>query len=163
MEDYEKFYEKAIRFLSFRPRSEKEVTDSLKKKSRGSRSGSARNNPSPKIIESVINKLKEQKFLDDKEFSKWWIEQRSRFKPRSKRLMKLELSQKGIHPDIIDRLFSDLGIVGDDLDQAKKLVAIKIKRYRSLSREEIYQKLGRVLAQKGFSWDIIKKSIDEIL
>ena len=54
MGDFEKFYNIALRFLAYRPRSEKEVRDYLTRKKNES-----------SIIERVIVKLREQKFVDD--------------------------------------------------------------------------------------------------
>jgi len=150
MED--KFYNKALEFLSYRPRSEKEVRDKLKTKQ-----------VELHIVEKIITKLKEKKFLNDEEFARGWIESRNRFKPRSLRLIKIELKQKGIGEDIFNKLISDSGFAINDLNSAKKLVQKKIERFKSLPKQEIYQKLGRFLASKGFNWDTIKKAIDGIL
>jgi regulatory protein len=118
----------------------------------------------------VIDKLKEQKFINDEEFAKWWIESRTTFKPRSLRLIKIELRQKGIDDETINNLQLT---VNNDLEQAKELVEKRITRFRNkskmpggafgMTREEIYQKLGRYLASKGFDWDTIKQSIDELI
>ena len=166
MEDFEKsfdkaqdkFYNSALRFLSYRPRSEKELRDKLKSKKASS-----------EIVEKVIAKLKEQKFINDEEFARWWIESRLRFRPRSINLIKRELLQKGVDRDLIDAQISNLihstssGQISNELENAKKLINKKIMRYKSLSRQEIYQKLGSYLARRGFDWDTIKQSIDESL
>jgi len=153
MNNFEKFYNKALEFLSYRTRSEKEVRDKLKLKQ-----------AEPEVIEKVISKLKEKRFINDEEFARQWIENRERFRPRSLRLIKLELRQKGIEDEIIERIISnDEFLISNDLEQAKKLVEKRIGKVRDLPRQEIYQKLGRFLASKGFNWDTIKKAIDEIL
>lgn len=157
MDEFEKFYNKALRFLSFRPRSEKEVRDNLSRKFRKAKSELSEINL---IIDKVINKLKGQKFLNDEEFAKWWIEQRQTYKPRALWLVKSELKQKGIDLDKIQN--SEINIQ-EDLIQAKKLVEKKIKKFKNLPKQEIYNKLGRILAQKGFNWEVIKKSIDDSL
>ena len=152
MDDFEKFYNLALRFLSYRPRSEKEVKDKLKVQS----SKFKVENPTA-IIEKVIQKLKEYKFIDDVEFAKKWIESRLRFKPRSLRLIKMELKQKGIDPEIINNLQLT---INSDLESAKKLVEKRIERLKGLDKQKVYEKLGRFLASKGFNWDTIKKAID---
>ena len=158
MDYFEKFYNKALKFLSYRPRSEKEVRNKLKIKSE-----KLKIEDSTAIIDRVIQKLKEYKFLDDVEFAKKWIESRLRFRPRSLRLIKIELKRKGIDPETIDKMINDEGLMINDLENAKKLIQKKLERFKSSSKEEIYQKLGRFLASKGFDWDTIKKSIDEVL
>jgi len=158
MEDFEKFYNLALRFLSYRPRSEKEVRDRLKIKNQKSNLKDL-----DLIIDKVIEKLKEKKFINDEEFAKGWIESRLRFKPRSLRLIKLELKNKGIDSETIEKMINDERLMINDLENAKKLVQKKLERFENLPKQEIYQKLGRHLASKGFNWDTIKKSIDEIL
>lgn len=158
MDEFEKVYNSALRFLSYRIRSEKEIRDRLQLKTQGSKVKTTTQNS--KVIDEVIEKLKKQKFINDEEFARLWIENRLRFKPRSLRLIKLELKQKGIDPETINNLQLT---IDSDLEQAKKLVGKRISRIRGLSRQEIYQKLGRFLASKGFNWDTIRKSIDEVL
>ncbi|MDP2585707.1 MAG: RecX family transcriptional regulator [Candidatus Levybacteria bacterium] len=149
MGDFERFYNKALEFLSYRPRSEKEVREKLKTKK-----------VEPSTIDRIIAKLIDKKFIDDEEFAKGWIDSRLRFKPRSARLIKLELKQKGISPETVDNL--ELTIE-DDLESARKLVEKRLGRVKNLPKQKIYEKTGRYLASKGFNWDIIKKSIDEAL
>ena len=158
MED--RFYNFALRFLSYRPRSEKEVRDRLKLKSQNSKVKITTQNS--KVIDKVIQKLKEKKFINDEEFAKGWVESRLRFKPRSARLIKIELKQKGISPEIIDKMINNEGLMINDSENAKKLIEKRILRYKGLSRQKIYEKLGRYLASKGFNWDTIKKAIDPV-
>lgn len=159
MDEFELFYNSALKFLSYRPRSEKEVRDNLVKKSFGRGSG-----PSEATIELIIKKLREQKFLNDREFAKWWVEQRTLVKPMGKRLIKLELNRKGIDKELIDEVFDGIeDIVHNELEMVRKLVQRKISKYRGLDRQKIYQKLGGFLSRRGFDYDTIKKTIDEVL
>ncbi len=72
-----KLLNKAINFISFRPRSEWEIRRKF-------------NN------EDLITKLKELRLINDEEFTKWFIEQRQTFRPKGKRLLEAELRKKGI-------------------------------------------------------------------
>ena len=151
-EDFDINLNKALRFLSFRPRSEKEVQDFFRKKQ-----------VSKETSEKVIDRLKEHKFLDDVEFAKWWVEQRTLIKPRAWRVIKIELRQKGISKEIMELLNTNSqSEEKDDLNAAIKLVGKRILRYKSLPRQEIYKKLGRFLLSKGFNYETIKRSIDEV-
>jgi regulatory protein len=149
--DLEKFYNKALRFLSFRPRSEKEVRENLKKKK-----------ASESIVELVIRKLKEQKFLDDKEFTNWWIEQRTLIKLKPKRVIKMELKQKGIDDELIDELLEKVSLHVPDLEKAKRIVEKKIQKYKSSEPFKTKEKLGRYLASKGFDYDTIKEALKDL-
>ena len=153
MDDFEKYYISAVHFLSFRNRSEKEVRDNLKTKK----------TPSD-ILEKVVETLKKQNFINDKKFVEWWIDQRNTFKPRSNRLLEMELKQKGVSQDIIESgIMNQEPGIESDLALAKKLVEKKIGRYKGFAKRELYEKLGPFLARKGFGWETIKKSIDEVL
>lgn len=143
---------RALRFLSFRPRSEKEINDYLKKKQVNSITS-----------QKVISRLKENKFLNDEEFARWWAEQRTLIKPRAWRIIKIELKQKGISKEIIEELEQNAeSKLQNDLEMAIKLAQKRLPRYKNLSKQEIYQKLGAFLASKGFDWEIVKISIDEV-
>lgn len=144
-----KFYDRALKFLSYRPRSEKEMRDYLEKKGGDT-----------KVVEEITGKFKKQNLVDDRAFATWWIEQRSRFRPKGKYLLWLELLKKGIKKEIIeDSLFSEK----EELDLAKKAARKKVKSYKNLEPLEFRQKMTAFLARRGFNWEVIKKVLEEIL
>lgn len=152
MDGFEKFYNKALKFLSYRPRSEHEVVKNLLKKK------------APEdLIKKIIPKLKEYKFLDDEEFTKWWIGQRTKFKPRALRLIKMELKQKGILDELIEQAIESLKLTtSSDLESAKKLIEKKKEKWKNLPREKKIPKIARFLASKGFSYDTIREVLRDI-
>jgi len=163
VDEFEKYLTKAMRFLKFRPRSEKEIRDYLLRPPRKRRSTHLQT-ISPELLERVINALKEQKFIDDEAFARWWVEQRTKFRPKGMRLIALELKQKGVARDVIDTVLENQEPGSKNQDAlAQQLVAKKIVTYHDLPRREVYQKLGAFLARRGFDWETIKKAIDEIL
>ncbi|MBL7159825.1 RecX family transcriptional regulator [Candidatus Microgenomates bacterium] len=95
-EEFFKIYEKVLRFLSFRPRSKKEVKDYFYKKDVGD-----------ETQKMIIKKLEKLKFLDDEQFTLWWVEQRTTFRPSGKRLLRYELRKKGISEEIIENILTD--------------------------------------------------------
>lgn len=150
-EHFGKYYNLAAGYLARRPRSTKELRDYLVKKK-----------VDPLLIDEIITRLISQKFLDDLAFARWWREQRARFKGKSDRLIRMELRQKGIMEDVVEEVFHEITDEPmDDLTKAKTLVLKRLKRVEGLTPKEQYEKLGRYLLGKGFSWDIIQKAIDE--
>lgn len=157
---FDKYYNLALRYLSFRPRSEKEIRDYLAKKSTYGRSAVG-GKKMDILIDKIIEKLKEQRFLNDEEFARMWVESRIRSKPRAWRLIKIELKQKGISDEIIESATQSSEVSSQsDEEMAKAIVEKKINKYKNLPKQEAYQKLGRILAGKGFDWDTIKKVVD---
>ncbi|MBI4080906.1 MAG: regulatory protein RecX [Candidatus Levybacteria bacterium] len=157
MDPYDEAYVKAIKFLSFRPRSEKEVRDNLLKKKKYD----------SVVIERVIATLQRQNFLNDHEFAKWWVNSRKQFKMRAERIIRLELRQKGVAKEIIDESLQikedDEHPVQDDATLAEKLVKKQLPRYKGIPKNEVYKKLGGFLARRGFDWETIKRSIDHCM
>ena len=159
MDSFQKFYDRVLRFLSFRPRSEKEIRDYLKRP-RKRRSRSKQEPIDEATIEKIVSKLKDQGFINDGEFAKWWVEQRQGSKPRGARVIRMELKQKGIPDDLIT---NNQLLITNQSELAKKALEKKIKLYRHFPRERIYQKLSQFLLRRGFEWETVKEAIDEAL
>lgn len=155
MDKFQKFYDRTLRFLSFRPRSEKEIVSFLKKPH-----GRKKERLDDQTIAKIIKKLKEQNFINDEEFAKWWIEQRQGSKPRGKRIIIMELKQKGIAEFIIQN--SEFIIQKQD-ELAKKALERIAGRYQKLPRHEAYRKMSEFLLRRGFDWEAIKSGVDEVL
>jgi len=153
VDEFEKYFNSSLRYLSFRPRSKKELKDNLIKKK-----------VPQEIISQIIERLKEHKFLDDKEFAKWWIEQRTKYKPRSDRLIIIELKQKGISEELVKEILSQHSEEAiPEVERAKKLIERKVQRLKGLSKFELTQKLGPMLLRRGFNYDVIKQAIDGVI
>lgn len=148
---FERYYNLSLRYLSYRPRSEKEILDYLKRK--------ASNSPSltEEIISKILEKLKEYKFIDDKAFAKFWVEQRTRFKRKPIRVIEYELKQKGIEENLIEEILSSFDKKDLDLENAKKLAEKKLDFYRNLDPQKRREKVMGYLLRKGFNYDIVKQ------
>lgn len=136
--------EKVYRFLALRPRSQKEFSAYLNKRKF-----------SPKLSQEIFKIVREQGLIDDKQFARWWVEQRTSFKPKGKKALKAELKNKGIEEKIIEEVLKEV----DELALAKKAIQKKIKVWRNLSPLDFCQKITTFLAYRGFSWAVIKKII----
>ena len=142
--EFQKTWDNLLRFVSVRPRSEKEIRDYFKRK---------------KVHESLhkklFNRLKRLELVDDMAFSKWWIEQRTTFKPRGKRVIGYELRGKGVKKEVVEEALSQVTI--DEEKVARSLLSKKEYRWKSLPSREARLKKSQFLARKGFSWEIIEK------
>lgn len=150
--EYLKFYDHALKFLSYRPRSEKELRDWFRRKEVGE-----------ETQKMITDKLKHLGFLNDEEFAKWWIEQRTSFRPSGARLLKMELKQKGISDEIMAKWLDGYMAQGNEKELIKKVVEKKLKSLKHLKEPELKQKLFQALARRGFSWEIIKEVLGEVL
>ena len=142
-----KAQDQIYRFLSYRPRSEKEIHDYLGKKKL-----------KDEEKEKIIKKLKEEKLIDDLEFARWFLEQRQTFRPKGSYALRQELRQKGIGEKIIDQVLPNKE---EELSLAKKALVKAEKKYASFLGREKKEKLIAYLRRRGFSWEVVKKAVDE--
>lgn len=149
--EFVKVYDRVLKFFSYRPRSEKELEDWFRRKQVGEET--------QKLIKQKLSQLG---YLNDEEFAKWWIEQRTTFRPAGARLLAMELRQKGVPQDLIARLLNCYIAKDSERELAKKVVEKKLKTFKNLPPLELKQKLAASLARRGFSWETIKEVISEI-
>jgi regulatory protein len=134
----------AYRFLSYRPRSEAEMKDKLRRR------GYEDSN-----IEIIINKLKEQNLLDDTAFARFWKENRDTFRPRSKRLTGLELKKKGVADEIIKEVTDD----SNDMQSAYQAALRKSQHLANQDYEVFRRRLGDYLQRRGFGYTVINQTV----
>lgn len=140
--------DKTIRFISLRPRSEKEILEYWH-----------RRGLTPNEVKPLVGRLKELNLVDDEAFASWWIEQRATFRPKGRRALRAELLAKGISQEIIDRL---LNTQVEEKELAFAAAGKKIKSYEKLSLLERKKKVFAFLGRRGFSWETIKEVVDEL-
>ncbi len=148
--EFQKTLDKLLKFATLRPRSEKEIIDWFKMKK-----------VHESLYEELFNRLKRLELVDDEKFAKWWIEQRSNFRPKAKRILNQELRIKGIKQEIINEVLEDAEI--DEEKTARELLQKKAYKWKSLPPREAWQKMSQYLVGKGFEWEIIKKTVDKML
>lgn len=141
MTETQKLQNFALKYLSIRARSKKEVQVYLEKKSQDMQA-----------ISQVIIKLENIKLIDDTAFATWYIQSRSRSRPSSAWLLARELKEKGIDKQMVE----DIEKEPEDL-QAEKALAKKLPRLSSLPWQEFRSKAGRFLASRGFNMSTIEK------
>ena len=137
------WWERIINFLSFRPRSKKEITDYFKKKEVG--------DETQKIL---MSKLIERKYINDSEFVDWFVRQRLNFKPKGQKLLKLELLQKGIEKSTIDEYFANVPIV-NETETAFEIIQKKLRNWKNLDEFTRKQKITGLLSRRGYNWESI--------
>lgn len=142
-----KIIDKVYNFLSFRPRSAKEIEQYLKRKKFGEEE--------KKI---VLKKLEKSGFINDVEFAKFFVESRVKFRPKGTRLITAELRQKGVDREIIEKVLAQIGI--SEVELAQKSISKKLDNFLKLPQLKARNKIAQFLARRGFSWETIKIIID---
>ncbi|MCK9186730.1 RecX family transcriptional regulator [Candidatus Gracilibacteria bacterium] len=109
------------------------------------------------IINEVINRLLELKYLDDTEFVKDYVLSRIQFKPRGISLIKQELRVKGIHKNIIEGGFENIDY--DESKACEDLIQKKMKLWTKHPAQKRKEKAFQFLASRGFSKEAIYTSL----
>jgi regulatory protein len=136
----------AIRYLSYRPRSEFEVRERLQRHGFND------------SIELVIARLKERGLVNDMDFARFWKENRDSFSPRSQWLTKLELRQKRVADDIIDQVVDTI----DNDDSAYRAALSKARRLSRSDYQSFRRRLGEYLKRRGFGYGVINHTIERL-
>lgn len=147
LNQYHKCFNAALHFLSFRPRSESEVKERLKR----------RGFPESDI-ESVTNKLRQEGLVDDVAFAGFFRENREHFSPRSQRMMAVELARKGVPAGIIDAAVTGI----DDSESAYRAASGKAERLPHTDYQGFRRRLGGYLKRRGFSYEVINTTIERL-
>ncbi len=134
-------YQKMLRFLSYRPRSQAEVLRKLNEQGY-----------SAPVIEATVQRLKDNQLLSDDQFAQTWVENRSTFRPRSKRMLAMELRQKGVEDDVIEQALAG---TEDESSLAYQAGVKYARRLSGVDWETFRKRLGAYLMRRGFSYGTI--------
>ncbi|MFC1625993.1 regulatory protein RecX [Patescibacteria group bacterium] len=148
--EFQKTFDKLLRFVTIRPRSKKEIDLYLRRKK-----------IHISLHKDLFNRLKKLEFIDDYKFARWWVEQRNAFKPRGKRALLMELRQKGVEKDTTLSVLSEVEI--DEQKIATELLLKKKYKWVGLDKNKAKQRMYEFLARKGFEWGVIEKAIKGVL
>jgi regulatory protein len=146
----------ALRFLSHRPRSVREVRDKLRENEFGD-----------EIISKTINDLEQTGLLDDKEFARTYIRDTLAIRPSGKYLLKRRLLLLGVDKSLVDEAL-DEGLDDASQERAALEAARKfIKKANALQRRKdplkIRNRLANYLSRRGFTWDVITTTLKNVL
>jgi len=140
-------YDRALNYLSYRPRSRAEIEAYLK-----------RRGVPPITIQTVMDRLVGAGLLDDKAFAQYWVENREHFRPRGVRSLRFELRQKGVPDAVIDKAITNI----DETESAYRAGRERARRLRRLDYQEFRRRLGGFLQRRGFGYDVVKVIVDRL-
>ncbi len=141
--------DRALNYLSYRPRSREEVRRYLRRKE-----------TPPEIIDAALARLDRLDFVNDRSFAQFWIENREQFSPRGSHALKNELRMKGVEREVIDEL------VDDEQDEQRALLAGR-KKAQSLLHLPTMEyavfrnRLGSFLQRRGFGYEVTARVVKQ--
>jgi regulatory protein len=151
-DEYEVAFQRAVRYIQYRPRT----TYELKKKLLDLEI-------SESVVMDVIERCNELQMLNDAEFANTFVHFRINHRPRSKRLLKSELRAKGISEDLIQCALSE---ITEESQLAYDTAKRYLRRVQSLPYDQFQYKLMGYLNRRGFAyyqcWQTVRLVWDEL-
>lgn len=139
----------ALNLISYRPRSAGELRQRLRQKDYPA-----------EAIDRAVARMEELRYVDDESFAERWVESRQEHQPRSERMLRQELRQKGIDAETIDDTIDAAGI--DEYGDALTIGAKKLRSLRGLDQQVRDRRLTGLLGRRGYSYDVIRRVIAEL-
>lgn len=142
-------YNKALKYISFKVRTKKEIKDKLC-------------NYSIDVIDKVIKKLDELCLLDEKKYIEAFINDQINLGNKGPFYIKKELKKLNINIDYIDEILNN---INEDvwIEKVKKIVDKKINTNKKLPKERLLLKIKNDLILLGYSKNIIDKVLSNII
>ncbi len=142
--------DRALNYLSFRPRSREEVRRYLRRKE-----------TPPELIGRVMERLDHLDLVNDRAFASFWIESREQFNPRGSHALKNELRMKGVEREVADEL------VNDEKDEERALragqkKAFSLVRLPNIDYATFRTRLGSFLQRRGFGYEITTRTVHKL-
>jgi regulatory protein len=139
----------ALQFLGYRPRSEYEVRQRLRRKGY----------PDP-AIEHAVQQLLEWGYLNDRQFADFWLNNRLEHSPRGERALMQELRRKGIDVETAREALGEQEV--DEHAAALELARKRMPSLRNLDRPTRDRRLTGFLQRRGYGWDVIGPVLKEL-
>ncbi|MCK6606618.1 MAG: RecX family transcriptional regulator [Ignavibacteriaceae bacterium] len=143
----------ALRYLSIRSHTKKELKLKLLKK-KFPASG----------IDTVLNKLESMGYINDENTAGYYVAELQRLKKEGKDLILSRLIKKGLSRQVISKTMEKVFSEEAETDNCRTLARKKYQMLRGKEKDEIkaLKKLYDFLLGKGFSYELIKKVINEL-
>ncbi|MEJ2744395.1 MAG: regulatory protein RecX [bacterium] len=149
--DYSKAMNAALRLLSFRPRTERELSSRLREKGF-----------TLDVVDRVCGRLKGLGYVDDRQFAISWLKSFSGQKCRSAWVLKRELKKKGIAPELADTVVEE-NFDGEDVFRAAcDLARQRMSKASARDTDKAKARVQNLLLRRGFDYDFIRRVMAEI-
>jgi len=143
-EEFADAKEKAINYISYRERSEKEIEDYLKNKG-----------IKEVITQKVLSDLKKANLVDDRKFASVWVKNRNKNNPKGNFALRMELKEKGISNSEIEKILQSV----DEKENALKVFEKAARKYGKEKNSK--EKISGYLQRRGFNIQTIFEILRE--
>ncbi len=146
----------ALRYLSSRPRTERELRDKLREKEFADDE-----------IARTIGDLREAGLVNDGEFARMFIRDALALKPVGKSVLRRKLLLLGVEKSLVDEAieegFAQVDMHGIVLEAARRFLAKSTKARHNEDPRKKRARLTSFLLRRGYPWDVVRPIISSLL
>jgi regulatory protein len=143
---------RAVKLLAAKPRSVLELRERLLEKRW----------TNEEIVDSVLEKLKEYKYLDDHQYARDLALSKLKQKPQGKRRLKQSLSQKKLDKETVDRAIVSAFEKLPESELIDRAIEKRVRLKGIPETREDTKKFYDHLLRQGFAFDLIREKMREI-
>jgi len=141
----------AVRFLSFRARSEKEVRDKLFSKGF-----------SEDTVETVVADLKQARLVDDVLFALAFVHDKMTLNPMGPLLIQRDLKQAGLADSVIEQALDEAFREKSIFEIALELARKKFRQTNLPDRMKAKKRVADFLYRRGFDWEVTREVLEQL-
>jgi regulatory protein len=138
-EAVEKAKAAALRLLSMRAYTRKEIKDKLIKREFAA-----------SAIDATLVALERLALLDDRVFATRFVDEKLRLKPCGRMLLSRDLKRRGVPVEVIDEVMDEAFEAVDTAALAYEVLSGRARRYIGLERTKAMNRMYGFLARRGF-------------
>lgn len=145
----ERTMNRAVKLLAAKPRSVLELRERLLEKLW----------TDAEIVDGVIEKLKEYKYLDDEQFARDFAVSKLRQKPIGKRRLQQAMSQKKLDKDVVETAIEKAFEKLPENDLIEQAIAKRLRLKGKPETRDETKKFYDHLLRQGFGYDLIREKM----
>jgi len=142
----------ALRYLSYRDRSEFEIREHLRRKE------FCKSN-----IQETVRWLTRLGYLNDERFALNWSRSRISAKKFGEYRLRRELTAKGLATAIIEQTLQLVYSENNEWDLAQSLAQKKLSQFKGVDSKSKSRRLAQYLQRKGFPSDTVFKTVQQLI
>ena len=145
----------ALRSLAVRPRTEREIRDTLREKEFSDRAAA-----------ETIGALKGARLLDDAAFARSFIRSALALKPTGRVLLRRKLLLLGVEKSLADEALDEILAGVSQEDEADRAASAFVRRKSATMNRgdaKLRQQLTAFLMRRGYTWDIVEWTVKKAL
>ena len=141
-----------LRQLAMGPRTRRQLEDKLRDR------GTA-----PEVAARVLDRMGEVGLVDDEAYAEMFVRSQQETKGLAASALRHELRRKGVADEVVDAALEEVDPEREK-EQARALVARRLRTMRGVEREVQTRRLAAFLARKGYgpgvSYQVVREALD---